>query len=500
MQIRLRLPSAAALLLAALAACQPTVARGPAPLAAPAQTAIAAALDSVFADTAFAPAHWGVLVRSLDRGDVLYEHEAGKLVVPASNMKIVTGAVALETLGPDYRFHTRVVAGGEVRGGTLGGSLVVMGGGDPTIAAHFHAGDARAVFRAWADSLRAHGITRITGDVMGADTAFDGAPLGRGWAWDDLDASYSAEVSGLEFNEGFATVRVTPGASPGAVPTVSVSPYTPYTSATNRAVTGAPGSPVTVELTRDATGGGIVVAGSIPADTAFVEEEVAVRNNPLYFAGALRETLQDAGIRVDGRASVTDLAALRDTAAMIPVFTHASPPLGEVLAGFLKPSQNQIGEMLLRTLGNERRGLGSAGNGAAVVDSVLRTWGLPSGRLLSQADGSGLSRYDLVAPELLVGILAHMTRSPNWQTWYADLPIAGVDGTLAGRMKGTPLAGNVHGKTGTLSGVRSLSGYLTTAAGEHLVFSMIVNNHTLSARDADRLAEAALLRLYNLRL
>jgi serine-type D-Ala-D-Ala carboxypeptidase/endopeptidase (penicillin-binding protein 4) len=489
-------------LLPALAACHPQIATRPMPTAAPSpERALAAGLDSVFADTAFAHAHWGVLVRSLDRGDVLYARDAGKLVVPASNMKIVTGAVALEALGPEYRFRTRVAATGPVRAGTLQGDLVVVGGGDPTIAAHFTGGDTRAVFRAWADSLRARGITRITGGVVGMDDVFDDVPLGRGWAWDDLDASYSAEISGLELNEGMATVRVAPGASIGSPAAVTVEPATAYLPVTSTATTGAPGSAVTFEVARAPQGTGIVVTGSVPRDTALVDDEVAVRNNTLYFASVLRESLAAAGIRVDGAAQdADDRGVPLDSAALQPLFTHASPPMREVLAGFLKPSQNQIGEMLLKTLGHELRGgPGSARSGAAVVDSVLRTWGLPSGRLLAQADGSGLSRYDLVAPELLAGILTHMTRSPNWSAWYADLPIAGVDGTLAGRMKGTPLAGNVHAKTGTLSGVRSLSGYLTTAAGEHLVFSIIANNHTLGSRDVDRVAEAALLRAYALR-
>jgi D-alanyl-D-alanine carboxypeptidase/D-alanyl-D-alanine-endopeptidase (penicillin-binding protein 4) len=484
------LPAAA--LLAALAACHPAALPAPAPAVTPGR-ALAAALDSLFADTAFAHAHWGVEVRSLTRGDELYRHQADRLVVPASNMKIVTGSVALETLGPDYRYRTPVAATGEVHGGTLNGDLVVLGSGDPTFAAHF-TGDARATFLAWGDSLRAHGITRITGNVVGVDAAFDGVPYGRGWAWDDMDASYSAEVSGLEFNEGFATVRVSPGTAQGAPAVVAVQPATSYVAVVDSAVTGAPGSASTIALARPAQGGGVVVTGSVPRDTAFVEDEVAIRSNPLYFASVLRETLAGAGIRVDGRA-----VEGRAPGAAAPLFTQVSRPLGEILAGFLKPSQNQIGEILLKTLGRERRGTGSAAAGAAVVDSVLTTWGLPARRLLSQADGSGLSRYDLVAPELLAGVLAHMMRSPNWQIWYDDLPIAGVDGTLGGRMKGTPLAGNVHGKTGTLSGVRSLSGYLSTSAGERIVFSMIVNNHTLSARDADRLAEAALLRIYALR-
>lgn len=481
-------------LLLALAGCAPAARTAPAPAPAP----LRAALDSIFDDTLFARAFWGVEVRSLDSGETLYRRNAERLFIPASNMKIVTGAAALEALGPDYRYRTAVGAQGMVAGGELRGDLVVRGSGDPTLAAHF-TGDPRATFRAWADSLRARGITRITGSIVGNDDVFDDVPLGRGWAWDDLDADYSAEIGGLEFNEGYVTVRVSPGARPGDPARVALDPPTEYVPVVNRTVTATPGTPARVEATRAPFQLPVTVSGPIPADTTGVTTTVSVRDNTLYFVSVLRETLQAAGIRVDGPAVDDD--ARPDSVRARPVaslFTQSSAPLREILPGFLKPSQNQIGEILLRTLGHELRGQGSAAAGRTVVDSLLRTWRLDP-REVAQVDGSGLSRYDMVAPDLLVGILTHMTRSPNWGVWYAALPIAGVDGTLAGRMKGTPLQGNVHAKTGTLSGVRSLSGYLTTAGGERLVFSALANHHTVAARDADRVAEAALLRIYQAR-
>ncbi|HET6230982.1 MAG TPA: D-alanyl-D-alanine carboxypeptidase/D-alanyl-D-alanine-endopeptidase [Longimicrobiaceae bacterium] len=494
-----RLRAHAALAAALLGACTPPPAVAPAPVRTPAAV-LAAALDSIFEDTAFAHAQWGVAVRSLDRSDVLYARNAGKLFVPASNMKIVTGSAALEALGPAYRFRTRVEAHGRVAGGVLDGDLVVRGGGDPSISARFQNGDATAVFRAWADSLRAHGVTRITGRVIGDDDVFDDVALGRGWAWDDADADYSAEISGLELNEGAITVRVSPGAEPDGQVRVQLSPATGYAIIDqSRVRTAARGTATRIDVTREPLELGLRISGQIAADTPFVEEGIAVHNPTLYFVTVLRETLARSGIRVDGApVDADDVPPAEPAAYSLPLFTHVSPPLAEILPGFLKPSQNQIGEMLLKTLGRELRGEGSARAGGAVVDSLHRLWGVPP-RELSQADGSGLSRYDLVAPDLLAGILTHMTHSSNWQTWYAALPIAGVDGTLAARMQGTPLQANVHAKTGTLSGVRSLSGYLTTAAGERIVFSTMVNNHTLSARDADRLAEAALLRIYTFR-
>ena len=498
---RLRLPSAP-LLLAALAACgPPPVATAPSPAPAPTsaaspRAALAASLDSIFADTAFGRAFWGVTVRSLDTGETLYRRNAEKMFVPASNMKIVTAAATLEALGPDHRFRTAVAATGPIADGELRGDLVVIGSGDPTISARF-TGDARATFRAWADSLRRLGVRRVTGSIVGDDDAFDDVPLGRGWAWDDTDASYSAEVSALQLNEGFVTVRVLPRAlqpSGGTATAVLLDPPTSYVPVRVLAVTGAAGTEADVEAVREATGTGIVVTGTVPERGEGEEVEVAVRDNTLFFAHVLRETLVAAGIQVAGGAEDADArpGGVRTTDTL---FVHVSPPMTEVLAAFLKPSQNQIGEILLKTLGRELRGQGTARAGVAVIDSLAGAWGLER-RALAQADGSGLSRYNLVAPDFLADLLTRMTRSPRFAVFHAALPVAGADGTLASRMRDTPLAGNVRAKTGTLSGVRGLSGYLTTAEGERIVFSTIVNHHTLSARDADRLAEAALLRVY----
>ena len=493
--------SLAPLLLALAAACTPVVRQPavPAPAPAPApggRAAIAAALDSIFDDTALAHAHWGVLVRSLDRGETLYARNAGRMFVPASNVKIVTGAAALEALGPDYRYLTRVAAAGEVRGGVLRGDLIVFGGGDPTISERFH-GDVRTVFRAWADSLRAHGVRQITGAVIGNDDVFDDQALGRGWAWDDVESSYSAEVSGLQLNEGFVTVRVAsvPGQRAAAVTTRPVSDE--WVPVVGNVWMAAAGESTEVSFSRADSLSGVVVSGTLVADTT-VEQEVSVRNNTRFFAAVLRQALLEAGIGVGGQSLDADEDPARGKPERYTVlFTYISPPMREILAAFLKPSQNQIGEILLKTLGRELRGLGTAGAGVTVIDSMVAAWGLPR-RLLSQADGSGLSRYNLVAPEFLVALLERETRSAHFPVFADALPLAGRDGTLRTRMRETPLEADVRAKTGTLSGVRSLSGYVTTASGERLVFSMMVNHHTLSARAADRVAEAALMRLHRM--
>ncbi len=464
-----------------------------APAAAPAPAAgLAASLDSVFSDTSFAHAHWGVELRSLADDRVVYQRNSDRMFLPASNMKLVTGAAILEVLGPDYRYKTQIEASGPIQNGTLEGDLVVRGSGDPTFSIRL-AGDPRDIFRAWADSLRALGVTRISGGIVGVDEAFDDPALGSGWSWDDLDSSYAAGVTGLQFSEGVVDIQVIPGSNVGDPGIVILSPPTQYVKVQNLTVTTSPGTAARVDVDREDTGPGIIISGTIPIDTPYVDDAVAVRNPTAFFVNSLREVLRESGIIVEGPPMDADEwpVPLGTLHATNPLFVHRSIPLREILPAMLKPSQNWIAETFLRTLGLERRGEGSADAGAAVVDSLFSAWGLDVEEL-RMADGSGLSRYNLVSPDLIADLLEHMAGSENWDLWYSSLPIAGIDGTLANRMEGTAAEGNVHAKTGSLSAIRALSGYVTTAAGERMIFSILVNQYIGPSREIDSIVDPAL--------
>jgi D-alanyl-D-alanine carboxypeptidase/D-alanyl-D-alanine-endopeptidase (penicillin-binding protein 4) len=455
---------------------------------------LALRLDSILADTSIAHAHIGVEVRDAATGATVYERNSERLFVPASNMKLFTGAAALEGLGPEYVFRTRVSAIGPIRDGVLEGNLVVHGTGDPTLSERFY-DDPRDVFRSWADSLRAHGIHTIEGEIVGVDSAFPGPGLGAGWSWDDLDSYYSAEYGALQFNEGAIRVDVFPGAQPGAPAMVVLDPVTQYIPILNRTHTLPAGGETSISITRDVTGPGFVVTGEIAADTA-IQRDVAVRDPTLFFLTVLRETLRSAGIQVQGAAVDFESLEAGDLSVerALPLFTHSSPPLEEVLPGMLKPSQNWIAETLLLTVGRELGEAGTARAGAEVADSMFTAWGLDTDELRMR-DGSGLSRYNLISPDITADLLERMSRSEHAALWLASLPHGGVDGTLERRMPEPPLYGNVQAKTGTLSGVRALSGYLTTASGDRVIFSTLVNNHARSASIVDRVVDAALLEI-----
>jgi serine-type D-Ala-D-Ala carboxypeptidase/endopeptidase (penicillin-binding protein 4) len=480
------------LLLMGLAACGRST-LGPAP-ARDEIGALRHAIDSMLDAPETRNARWGVLIVDPERGDTLYSRDAGKLLVPASNMKIVTSAVALDALGPDFRFATSVMARGQVRANALDGDLLLAGRGDPSVSDNM-AGDAMFPLRALADSLWERGIRRIRGRLLPHGDAFPDANAGYAWSWQDLDASYGALVDELLFNEGFSEIHVRGGARAGEPPQASTSPARTFPRLRVSAATVVRGvgrdSVAQIEAVKDTIRGDVVVTGTIPiGDTTTVE--VTHRDPAEAYLAALREALMDRGITVAGD-SIAPAATRIDTLLVL-----RSPPLSQILASFLKPSQNQLGEMLFKAVALQRTDTGAARIARRLTAERLNAWGAASDGFLIW-DGSGLSRQDLISPETILRVLDAMRRAPTFPLYYDALPVAGVDGTLRSRMRGTLAEANVRGKTGTLSGVRSLSGYVTTAGGRLLLFSVLCNNYLVPTAYVTRVQDSIAVRLARLR-
>ena len=363
----------------------------------------------------------GILVANPESGDTLFSRNAGKLFMPASNQKIITGSVALALLGPDYRYKTAFVSRGAVRDSVLDGDLIVIGRGDPTVSNRAQQGNAITWMMRVADSLAARGIKRVSGALVRGGNAFPDSIYGYGWEWDDLTTDSGAPIDELLYNEGMTKVAARIAGRDTTVEVATRTPGRTYLEAFASALAAR----------------GIVVARGVSDSTADI---VAPRTDTL--------------------------------------FVVSSPPLREILKYLEKPSQNQIAEILLRTIGLERTGVGSADSGAAVVSRQLIAWGAERDGFVIY-DGSGLSRHDLLSPETIVRTLVVIQRDTSFQVFYDALPVAGVDGTLRTRMVGTRAAGNMHAKTGTLQFVRSLSGYITDADGDRLVFSLLHNHFTV---------------------
>ncbi|HEX2867329.1 MAG TPA: D-alanyl-D-alanine carboxypeptidase/D-alanyl-D-alanine-endopeptidase [Ignavibacteriales bacterium] len=448
-------------------------------------------IDARFSDPLFANAHWGVMIQSLKTGKVWYERNSERMFNPASNNKILSASAALTRLGPDFTFETDLCLSGIVGDSVLNGDVVVFGNGDPTLYNHFQK-DPRDLFFSWARMLRAKGIRHITGNVIGDDNAFDDNSLGEGWSFDGLDAWYSAEVGPLQLNENYVDLSIIPPATkfePARIEPNLPSNY--YTIVNNLTVTDTGRSHVYVS--RPFGTNKFIVQGNVVAGSRPLMESPAITNPTLFYVTVLKEVFQQSGIQVDGLPEdCDDIPGWKHTAGDFLVLDrHQSPKLSDVLKEMMKRSQNMYAEIMPRALSWKFTGKGSFRAGKKIVEDVLKEFGIQP-NTYAYVDGSGLTRYDYVSPKQLVTILTKMKRSPYWKVWYDAQPIAGIDGTLRSRMKGTKAEGNVHAKTGTISNVRGLSGYVKTADGEDLVFSFLVNGYLCSSKETENITDSVL--------
>lgn len=447
-------------------------------------------IDSLFNDPLFDHAFWGVQIKSAETGKIWYEKNQNRMFMPASNNKIPTTAVALTHFGPDYRFKSMVTTNGEIRDSILTGDLIVFSNGDPTLYERFFL-DSRDVFKDWALRLKAMGIREVQGRIIGDDDAFDDLRIGSGWSFDYLDVWYAAEINALQFNENYVDLTITPPLMPDGELMVEPNVESSYFTIETDVVIGDTGK-TKIRVDRDYGSNIIRISGyALAGDESFMVSP-SIFNPTLFYVTVLKETLLDEGISVNGPVvDCDDLndASWRDSTKIL--FVHDSPPFRDILKGLMKRSQNLYAETMARLLGYDVYGLGSFSNGRKVVETQLEAWGIDSGSYV-YADGSGLSRYNYWSPSQLVTILETMYHSPYWPVWYEIQSVAGQDGTLKNRMKGTPAEGNVHAKTGTIANTRGLSGYVTTRNGELLIFSFLINGHLLQSNETDLITDKVL--------
>ncbi|MFI5708042.1 D-alanyl-D-alanine carboxypeptidase/D-alanyl-D-alanine-endopeptidase [Kribbella sp. NPDC051620] len=439
-------------------------------------------LDTLLADPRFQGSQVGLLVRDATTGETLYDRNGGTRLVPASNTKLFTSTAAMHTLGAGYRFHTDVLATAPVKGGKLRGDLYLKGFGDPTALESDYVALAKQIAKA--------GIERVDGNVIADDTYFDHVRLGDSWAWDDEPFYYSAQISALtlapntDYDSGTAIVESRPGATVGAPVKLNLVPANGVLKLINTATTGAAGSANTLSIERDHGTNVVRVTGSVPAGATVGQEWVTVWEPALYAADVFRRALKAEGVRVDGS---TREAATPATARQLA--RDESMTVGELMTPFLKLSNNMHAETLVKAMGAVAKADGSWPAGLGVVTAYAKSVGVDTATI-RLSDGSGLSRKVNVTPKSVTDILLAAEKEPWFQQWYDALPIAGnpdrfTGGTLRSRMANTPAANNLHGKTGSLTGVTALSGYVTTKDGRKLVFSMITDNYLTSPRSVE---------------
>jgi serine-type D-Ala-D-Ala carboxypeptidase/endopeptidase (penicillin-binding protein 4) len=478
--------------------------------AAPRKT-LTARIDAVLSQPDMGHGFWGIEVVDVSSGKVLYAYQADKLFTPASNTKLFTTAAALALIGPDYSFRTTVETNGTLdRHGRLTGDLILVGRGDPNLSGRELPYALRTerndqpiqALQELANELVQKGVKYVDGDIIADDSYFAFERYGEGWTQDDLVWADGAPVSALTINDNVVFVNILPADRAGERAFVSITPFADYYHIDNRIITTPAGTGRRIFINREPGSTVLALWGNMPLDDAGANEALAIEDPAEFAAELFRQLLEKRGIVVYGRQRTrhTDLASLSTftVTAIAParggdepsralqnqplvLAHHVSKPLMEDVRVINKVSQNLHAEILLRLLGREKGTAGTVEGGLEVLRGFLNQAGISPNQYIFY-DGSGLSRQNLVTPDAVAQLLRYAAAQPWGRSFVDTLPVAGVDGSLADRFTNVQLQGQVHGKTGSLGGVKTLSGYATTVRGEQVAFSILTNNFNLPAK------------------
>ena len=433
-------------------------------------------------------ARFGYEFVSLDSGEVLSSVDASTFFTPASNTKLYTTSCALKRLGPDHRFHTELRTSGSWQPGqSRVDNLELIGGGDTNLSGRavpymvdIADDDPLRTLKLLASQVYDLGIREITGDVVGDAQRYPGDWFPDGWTLDDSDYSYGAPVSALTLNDSTAILTLRP-TQPGELAEVELRPGGDHFLVSNQVVT-VPGKTSKVGFHRPHHSNEIVLTGTIGQDGDSWTEEMAADDPALWTTEALVGLLRERGIAIHGEAR-TRYADIPGDDAVTPasptgtlLLSHESAPLSQIIQVVNKVSQNLHAEMLLRELAISQNHPGTLANGLKERQACLAEAEVTAtGSGFAFADGSGLARQDLTTPDSTTHLLRAMWTRPDRDSWLASLPVGGFDGSLRNRFKALPGAQRVHAKTGSLSHVNALSGYIETRTRGWLAFSIMVN-------------------------
>jgi len=447
--------------------------------------------EALLTTTPTSKGEWGLLIVDAESGETLYQQNADKYFVPASNMKLFTTALALAKLGPDYRFHTTLETQGAISSeGVLDGDLTLVGRADPNLSNRKFPYELKEEFDGPAekalvelrDALVAKGIKEVSGDVIGDDSYFPRERYPNGWEIDDMVWEYGAAISAIVVDDNTVALTLTPGDQAGSPVQAAVAPATPDFMVENDVTTSGADVKSDLTLTREPGSNVVVVKGTLPAKSAPRKLVLAIEEPAQHAAAVLKRLLEERGVRVAGvaRARHNHVEPGGDPVVLAE---HVSVPLGDALKLVNKISQNLHTEMLLRTVARQSGVWATPDDLMKVPADFYGAAGIEPGDVI-QTDASGLSRHDLVTPRAIVTLLNFSQKQSWFGPYFASLPVAGIDGTLEDRMKNTPAAGRIHAKTGSVEHVRTLSGFAETPGGRRLIFSFLSNNQGGKSHEA----------------
>lgn len=460
-----------------------------------AQPALSPPLQRVVTQSNADNAFWSIMVRNAD-GDVIESYNADKLVRPASNLKLLTSATVLHGLGPGYTYKTHLYGVGRKVGNVWQGDLIFRGSGDPSISGQFYNDDRLHVFDEFITALETRGIEKIEGNIIGNDSFFDDQAYPEGWSWDDLSFYYAAPINALSFNNNTVDLTVRAHGAIGSTPAIEWFPFdTDYVHFINEQDI-TPANAEYDEYYHRLLGTNTIILGSnIPR--GYIEKEaLTIQNPPLYFIDTFKKYAEMSGIEVDGHLMVDNQVHDWDAARYQTLGMHVSPPLSELLKQLNKESDNFYAEMLLKTVAAERYNTqGTTDLGIALMKEFGRARGLEVSDL-EISDASGMSPTTLFTTRDITQLLVSMQRHRYFETFKNSLPISGLDGSLEYRFRHSPLEGRIHAKTGYISGVRAISGYMQTQSDKTVIFSIVTNHYTSSTSYIDSLHESLLEEIY----
>jgi len=436
---------------------------------------------------------WGLLITDAKTGEVLFEQNADRYFVPASNMKLFTTALALAKLGRDYRFQTTLEAlAPPSADGKVQGPLFLVGRGDPNLSnrklpysqkEEFDGPPERAIAEL-AGALAAKGVKEISGDIVGDDSYFPRERYPNGWEIDDMVWEYGAAISAIVVDDNTVQLALSAGEKAGDRVEAVVSPSTPEFVVDNEVITSAVGVKPDLTLKREPGSNLVTILGTLPAKSAPRKLTLAIQEPALHAAAMLKRLLEERGIKVDGMPRALSFPPGPLTSeTRVALAEHLSIPLGDSVRLVNKISQNLHTEMLLRTAARQKGIWTTPEDLVNFPTDFYAVAGIPPGDVV-QTDGSGLSRHDLVTPRALVALLLYAQKQPWFGDYYGSLPVAGVDGTLEDRMKNSIAAGRLHAKTGSVEHVRTRAGYAELPSGRRLVFSFMSNNMGSKSHEA----------------
>ncbi|PKD44366.1 D-alanyl-D-alanine carboxypeptidase/D-alanyl-D-alanine-endopeptidase [Rhodohalobacter barkolensis] len=440
-------------------------------------------------------AFWSIHV-SDSLGNVLEELNGHKLIRPASNLKLITSGAFLDVLGKDYRFTTNLYGRGEVIDNRWVGDLIIEGSGDPSINGEFY-DDPLFLFEEWFQVLDSLGIEQIDGSIIAYDGLFDDVPYPQGWEWDDLSYYYAPEISALSFNFNVVDLEVVADGAVGSQPTIRWFPFnTSYVEFLNQQTITPAGTKYNESYRRVLGTNTIVLRSTLPQGY-YETEPLSVLSPSTYFIDTFSRYLDRSGIRVRGQLIVESDYYSWSTEGLEVLATHTSEPLHKMVTWMNRESDNLFAEMLTKKVGNHVYNTqGNTEIGLQVIKEFMHETGIDTS-VVRLRDASGMAPATLIRASDLNQYLNSIKNKPWFDTMYESLSVGGVNGTLGHRFRNSTVNRNFYGKSGFMSGVRTLSGYLTTGSDQQLTVTIATNNYTTSTGHVDWVHEKILEHLYN---